>query len=107
MTLLQKFVVSRTILSSSAFAEPMRVMGIDSAHTSLGWQIVNDTIMGGRSESGFVTENGQLQFSGVLNTNGGGFASLRQTNLRKLRPQIVIDFHSMQLCHVSHINGID
>lgn len=77
MTLIQKLVVSMTILSTSAFAEPMRVMGIDSAHTGLGWQIVNDTIMGGRSESGFVNENGQLQFSGVLNTNGGGFASLR------------------------------
>jgi NADH dehydrogenase [ubiquinone] 1 alpha subcomplex assembly factor 1 len=77
MTFLQKIVVAMTIFSSSAFAEPMRVMGIDSVHTNLGWQIVNDTVMGGRSKSRFDTENGQLFFSGVINTNGGGFASLR------------------------------
>jgi len=30
-----------------------------------------------------------------------------QTNLPKLLPQTGTVFHSMQLCHVSHINGID
>ncbi len=42
-----------------------------------GWQIVNDTIMGGRSSSRFELIDGALEFSGTLNTNGGGFASVR------------------------------
>ena len=65
------------VVSSSALAEPMRITGIDSVHGNVRWQVVNDTVMGGRSESRFVYENGLLQFSGRLNTNGGGFASLR------------------------------
>ena len=43
-----------------------------------GWQIVNDTIMGGRSESRFEIAGGALRFTGLLNTNGGGFASVRR-----------------------------
>ena len=77
MTLLQKMMVLMVTLSSSAAAEPLRVMGKDSIPTDMGWQVVNDTVMGGRSKSSFVSKNGQLQFSGRLNTNGGGFASLR------------------------------
>lgn len=75
--LLRKLMVSTMILSFSALAEPMRVTGIDATQNLVRWQVVNDTVMGGRSESGFVVENGELQFSGQLNTNGGGFASLR------------------------------
>ena len=77
MTLFKILVVFMTILSSSALAAPMRVMGIDSVHTNMDWQVVNDCVMGGRSESSFVNQNEQLRFSGTLNTNGGGFASLR------------------------------
>ena len=43
----------------------------------LDWRIVNDTVMGGRSNSRFDLASGQLSFSGELNTNGGGFASVR------------------------------
>jgi monofunctional biosynthetic peptidoglycan transglycosylase len=42
-----------------------------------GWQIVNDTVMGGRSSSRFQVADGALRFAGTLNTNGGGFASVR------------------------------
>jgi len=69
--------VSIMVVSSSALAEPMRVTGIDSVQSNVRWQVVNDTVMGGRSDSRFMLENGQLQFVGRLNTNGGGFASLR------------------------------
>lgn len=43
----------------------------------LDWRTVNDTVMGGRSTSQFQAGNGMLLFSGYLNTNGGGFASIR------------------------------
>ena len=41
------------------------------------WRTVNDGVMGGLSDGGSVLENGALTFSGVTNTNGGGFSSIR------------------------------
>lgn len=41
------------------------------------WLVVNDGVMGGRSEGGFRLGESALVFSGVTNTNGGGFSSIR------------------------------
>jgi hypothetical protein len=38
------------------------------------WFVVNDGVMGGRSEGGFRLGESALVFSGVTNTNGGGFS---------------------------------
>lgn len=65
------------ILSPYASAEPLRVTSFDSDETNVRWQVVNDTVMGGRSASRFTIDSSRLKFSGYLNTNGGGFASLR------------------------------
>ena len=43
----------------------------------LGWYVVNDNVMGGRSEGGFKQEQNKLSFAGRTNTNGGGFSSIR------------------------------
>jgi len=43
----------------------------------LGWYVVNDNVMGGRSEGGFELKAGELRFSGRTNTRGGGFSSIR------------------------------
>ena len=45
------------------------------------WQLVNDTVMGGRSSSRFRVTDDALHFSGTLNTQGGGFASVRSGTL--------------------------
>ena len=42
-----------------------------------GWYVVNDNVMGGRSEGDFRIEQGELHFAGRTNTNGGGFSSIR------------------------------
>lgn len=42
------------------------------------WWPVNDGVMGGRSSGGPAFENGNLLFSGTINTNGGGFSSIRR-----------------------------
>ena len=48
------------------------------ASADLGWYVVNDNVMGGRSDGDFeVAEQGELRFSGRTNTNGGGFSSIR------------------------------
>ena len=43
----------------------------------LGWYVVNDNVMGGRSEGDFELEQATLVFAGRTNTNGGGFSSIR------------------------------
>ena len=41
------------------------------------WIVVNDSVMGGRSKGGLEFKNEKLVFSGITNTNGGGFSSIR------------------------------
>lgn len=41
------------------------------------WDTVNDGVMGGKSSGGSSLQDGVLVFSGVTNTNGGGFSSIR------------------------------
>jgi hypothetical protein len=43
----------------------------------LGWFVVNDNVMGGRSDGDFQQQQGELGFTGRTNTNGGGFSSIR------------------------------
>ena len=42
------------------------------------WVVVNDGVMGGRSEGVISTETGEMQFSGTIVTDGGGFSSVRR-----------------------------
>ena len=45
------------------------------------WIIVNDTVMGGRSQADLAVENGMLIFTGDLSLeNNGGFASTRRVS---------------------------
>jgi len=48
-----------------------------TSSSRLGWYVVNDNVMGGRSEGDFEQQQGQLKFAGRTNTNGGGFSSIR------------------------------
>ena len=41
------------------------------------WFIVNDGVMGGRSSSTVTFPGDEMSWSGEIDTNGGGFASLR------------------------------
>ncbi|GLQ20980.1 hypothetical protein GCM10007854_19350 [Algimonas porphyrae] len=46
------------------------------------WQIVNDGVMGGLSQGTRYHEDDFMVFRGTINTNGGGFSSLR----RRMQP---------------------
>lgn len=48
----------------------------------LSWYVVNDNVMGGRSEGGFDIQDGDLRFTGRTNTRGGGFSSIRTAPMR-------------------------
>ncbi len=50
---------------------------------NLQWFVQNDTVMGGRSEGGFRIVDDRLVFSGITNTNGGGFSSIRSRRFAK------------------------
>lgn len=52
----------------------------DSA--DFGWYVVNDNVMGGRSDGTFAEQEGTLVFTGNTNTNGGGFSSIRTRALQ-------------------------
>ncbi len=58
-----------TVSSLVTFQSP------EEAHS---WRTVNDDVMGGRSLGGSVVEGGQLVFTGLINTRGGGFSSVRR-----------------------------
>ena len=45
--------------------------------SDLDWYVLNDNVMGGRSEGTFKIEGGELYFAGRTNTRGGGFSSIR------------------------------
>lgn len=49
----------------------------DTTESKAGWRAVNDGVMGGRSSGGPRFDNGDMVFEGVINTNGGGFSSVR------------------------------
>ena len=51
----------------------------DTSAEIRAWRAVNDGVMGGLSSGGPRFENGQMIFQGVINTNGGGFSSVRST----------------------------
>ena len=53
-----------------------------STSSDLGWYVLNDNVMGGRSEGDFEQDPGELHFAGRTNTNGGGFSSLRTKPLQ-------------------------
>jgi hypothetical protein len=48
-----------------------------SPERDLGWFIVNDAVMGGKSVGAFQIDHGVLTFTGKTNTDGGGFTSIR------------------------------
>ena len=41
------------------------------------WFVVNDDVMGGRSLGGLLIGGDELRFTGAVNTDGGGFSSIR------------------------------
>lgn len=50
----------------------------ESPEEASAWRTVNDDVMGGRSLGGSVIEGSQLVFTGLINTQGGGFSSVRR-----------------------------
>ena len=54
-------------------------MNFETSSETQAWRAVNDGVMGGLSSGGPRFENGHMVFQGVINTNGGGFSSVRSS----------------------------
>lgn len=64
--------------ASGAHAEAnLTLVDFTAGQADPGWYVVNDNVMGGRSEGDFKVEEGGLRFAGSTNTFGGGFSSIR------------------------------
>lgn len=63
--------------SDSGSEQELLLIDFGDTSADLGWHVVNDNVMGGRSKGGFSREQGELLFTGNTNTNGGGFSSIR------------------------------
>ena len=61
--------------------EALLVTDFTVRSSDLGWYVVNDNVMGGRSEGDFERAKGELSFTGSTNTNGGGFSSIRTKSM--------------------------
>ena len=72
------FAFIMVVLSSSSFAE-IQLFDSGTKPSSLNWNIVNDTVMGGRSSSRWISKSSSpCSFEGYLSLeNNGGFASVR------------------------------
>jgi len=62
-----------------------RLTNFDSDEADQQWLVVNDNVMGGQSLGGLSFDEGTLIFEGEINTDGGGFSSLRLS----LEPQVL------------------
>jgi NADH dehydrogenase [ubiquinone] 1 alpha subcomplex assembly factor 1 len=68
--------------SDSHPAGELMLTDFTSNSSDLGWYVVNDNVMGGRSEGDFEQDQEELSFTGRTNTNGGGFSSIRTKSMQ-------------------------
>jgi len=68
---------AQTLHSTTAQATIMKI-DFDSREDFASWRVVNDGVMGGLSEGGILSKDGYMNFSGTINTDGGGFSSIRK-----------------------------
>ena len=70
-----------------------RLTDFDSDDANQRWSVVNDDVMGGRSLGGLSFDAGILTFEGEIDTDGGGFSSLRLP----LEPQALSPYDRIEL----------
>ncbi len=61
----------------AASSSCIRLASFDTREGNDLWQVVNDDVMGGRSLGDLSFTDTSMVFAGAINTDGGGFSSLR------------------------------
>ena len=70
-----------------------RLTDFERDEANQSWAVVNDDVMGGRSLGGLSFVGGILVFEGEIDTNGGGFSSLRLP----LEPETLVGIDRIEL----------
>ncbi len=70
--------------NTSTGPDPVTLFDFNSDEEA-SWQVVNDGVMGGRSQGYVAVAEGALRFTGTLVTRGGGFTSVRTDKSVDLR----------------------
>jgi hypothetical protein len=69
--------VMRTMSYDRAANERNAITSLKLFDERLSWYRLDDGVMGGQSETVHSDQDGRLAFEGTINTNGGGFCSIR------------------------------
>ena len=64
-------------VSDHSANDASRLTDFDDEQANARWQMTNDNVMGGRSDGDVSFDGGVMTFYGDINTNGGGFSSVR------------------------------
>lgn len=75
------FLIASLLTACQAQAAPKECsvdITFNTNSASQDWRVINDGVMGGLSSGGPLFENGHMLFEGIINTNGGGFSSIRK-----------------------------
>ena len=83
----------RVMKYDRASNEAGAISSLDILGSSLSWYRLDDGVMGGQSETLHSNERGGLHFAGIINTNGGGFTSIRS----KIPEGLIKDVKSIRL----------
>jgi NADH dehydrogenase [ubiquinone] 1 alpha subcomplex assembly factor 1 len=59
---------------------PLLITDFTPNSADLAWYVLNDNVMGGKSDGDFKLQHGELIFTGRTDTDGGGFSSIRTEN---------------------------
>jgi hypothetical protein len=78
--------VMRVISYDRATNERNAIPSLTFQNHDLRWFRLDDGVMGGQSETHHREEEGCLNFAGTINTNGGGFCSIRTKISESLLP---------------------
>lgn len=112
LTGLATIIIGATLLNGTASGNtPASCIMLDdfTDQDAFVWRSVNDDVMGGRSAGSGRLEAEHLNFAGAINTNGGGFASLRRqlsegqlAGISHLRLRILQDDRNYRIVLRSH-----
>lgn len=69
--------IAGTTTNADDAGDSRLITDFTDSSADLGWYVLNDNVMGGRSDGDFRIEDGRLHFEGRTNTVGGGFSSIR------------------------------
>ena len=86
-------VAETSVMSEETSPECAFQLDLSDKSEIANWRVLLDGVMGGRSTGVRYAEDGAMTFKGEINTNGGGFSSLR----RPMRPGMINGANSLDM----------